>query len=176
MPVQFAFEIPERAPLIERIEDQIAPFGTVELLDELARRVVDDARFSPCFDLPEDLPNCVYLPLPVSPMSRIWLDSSFFGMRKLRPRGPSFDLNRRLIPSAFALRLHRKADTSSGPLVRRPCRSSCFDRDRNQLRIPNTRTIPRAAPNSGVNRNRIRLCPSKNSSFRNGSRAAGEYR
>ncbi len=50
---------PRKAPLIERIEDQIAPFWTVELLDELARRVVNNAQFSPCFDLPEDLLNCI---------------------------------------------------------------------------------------------------------------------
>ena len=48
---------PVGAPLVQRIEYQVAPLLVVEPLNELASRVVDDGRMTPTLYLPEHLHN-----------------------------------------------------------------------------------------------------------------------
>jgi hypothetical protein len=49
--VEFALQIPERTARIKWIEDQVAPLRTVEILNELARRRLDDGGFTSLLDL-----------------------------------------------------------------------------------------------------------------------------
>ena len=49
------------------------------------------------------------LPLPVSPMSRMWLDSSLRGIQKLDGSKPHFGYNRSRMPFASRVRFHPNA-------------------------------------------------------------------
>lgn len=85
-------------------------------------------------------------------------------MRKLGPKGPSFDSSLSRIPPALALRFNRLADISSGPLVLRPYRSSCFDCRPPPPHMATQDSSKATVPQSGVSSSRDRLSPAKNCS------------
>jgi hypothetical protein len=78
------------------------------------------------------------LPLPESPINRMWLASRLRRIRKvgvaqlgnclLHQSSRKFcQRNCQRMPSGFSFQFHRQEDSSSGPRVRRPCRCSCLD-------------------------------------------------
>ncbi len=137
-------------------------FGTYDLSGSILQS--DHSPGTTAFGVTADVTNLITKSYSVAIDNGTWLTRRTPGYAlepALRPRGPSFDLKRRRIPSAFALRLHRKADISSGPLVRRPCRSSCLDLDPNQFHPPPTRTRKRIVPSAGVSSSCTRLLPRK---------------
>ena len=72
-------------PLVERIEDRVAALGRVELRRVVERRVVDDGRLAALLDLQQRFCRMrALLPVPESPMMRMWLDSIARGSLQAR--------------------------------------------------------------------------------------------
>ena len=116
---------PVRTPRVERIQDDIAALGRVELRRVFERRVVDDGGLAARLELRQQLADQRGLPgARVAHDEDVARLDARAGRARRACGGTGAGVCTKPIPSARRRRLNRAADTSSGPLSRRPCRRS----------------------------------------------------